>query len=918
MDIQRALTTGVVCLSLGLPAAAQTMTHTAVTQPDRISIGAEFIPRRNDLPQVLNVAAGQVVEIAADATYDYVEVNGTLRCARTHDTTLRVTTLIVMPSGTFDCGTTADPIPATTHVTIMLRNVPIDTTVDPFQWGNGLINFGHQTRVGATKLAWTIVTGDLAKGATTLTVSEDPIGWQVGDELLIPDTAQPAPPPALPRRESRVTIAAITGRVITLSKPLDFSHASIAGPDGALVLRPRVANLTRNLVIRSEVAAPAGVQGHTVNVGPATQWDIRYNEERDLGRTKNIPLDVTNLSTGHIGTNQVARYAEHDHHAQGLNTFYVGNAIIGGGLNGVSTKWCHSVHQTSDGVVQDEVCVGFPGAGEVTEDGNEVRVLFRHNFAAYSLGNHNGDINIEKGNVNDRNNPGAAGDGFWLRSIADRFEQNEAWDNAVGFNLFNQDQIPSNYPSTPGGPLDTPFVATAATPTWDANVAAGNTFDGFEYWGVPKFPHTNLIAANNGAFQFEQPVSANPKVPYLVNPMIICQNGKGQAVSADSAYVFSLDIIGGTLAGCAVGLDNGGEYLTLKNVRFQNVLNLNWSSAPAQSLQENVQHVPMPGKPAQYIRLGTDAVWNGTPPLPSKGMDPWYPQRGSLHRVLNWQGTGTNYQLFEKQSIGSAAAWPSQESSNYQFACPEAGLTMGQCWATYGVSYGHEAIDPGDVVPLEGLVTGLARVGETPKLGPPRLVVTSPTARASALVNNGAVKLVGIFTGDPAQASSVGLVSVDGDAPIRVTLNSDARDTIVVPTTHVTTGLHEVQTWRTDANQSPIGSPLVFHYVVGAPVPIPTVMVPNVVGQLQTPAAAALTAAGVTLGTVTTVASTSPAGTVLTQSPPAGASVNRGTPVMLVIAAAPAPPPSLPKTVCTVTITQATDGAIATTSTCGK
>jgi serine/threonine-protein kinase len=64
--------------------------------------------------------------------------------------------------------------------------------------------------------------------------------------------------------------------------------------------------------------------------------------------------------------------------------------------------------------------------------------------------------------------------------------------------------------------------------------------------------------------------------------------------------------------------------------------------------------------------------------------------------------------------------------------------------------------------------------------------------------------------------------------------------------------------------------------------------VPNVVGESQTGAEGSLANAGLTVGPTTTVTSTSQSpGSVLSQSPPAGASVPAGSPVSLTIAQAP-------------------------------
>src|SRR5215475_5193564 len=81
---------------------------------DRILIGSpDFVPRYLDLPQRLIVPPRATVTLPADSTWDYIEVAGTLRVDRNSDTVLRFTHLFVLPGGTLDVGTEADPIPAT-------------------------------------------------------------------------------------------------------------------------------------------------------------------------------------------------------------------------------------------------------------------------------------------------------------------------------------------------------------------------------------------------------------------------------------------------------------------------------------------------------------------------------------------------------------------------------------------------------------------------------------------------------------------------------------------------------------------------------------------------------------------------------------------------------------------------------------
>src|SRR5215813_14065770 len=229
--IQRALLIGILMISAAASITSQTHDahNGAIVQPDRVLIGPEYVPRRLDLAKTFIIPAGRTMELPEDIAFDYIEVAGTLRVPRTRDTHVKFTHLINLPGGTIDVGTQADPIPCNRHVEFIIRDVPIDTTKDPFQWGNGLINFGHQTRVGCRKTAFVETTDSLQAGAREITLGSVPVNWQVGDELLIPDTAAPAP---VPRRETSVKIAAINGALVTLSKGLDFPHMTITAPNG--------------------------------------------------------------------------------------------------------------------------------------------------------------------------------------------------------------------------------------------------------------------------------------------------------------------------------------------------------------------------------------------------------------------------------------------------------------------------------------------------------------------------------------------------------------------------------------------------------------------------------------------------------------------------------------------------------------
>jgi hypothetical protein len=791
-----------------------------MVQSDRIVIGEpDFVPRFLDLPKVLVINPGTVVEAPADSTWDYVEVGGRFTCSRTHDTLLKVTHLFILPGGVFECGTEANPVPAERHVEIVIRDVPIDTRRDPFEWGNGLVNFGRQSRVGATKLAWSPLTGDVPAGARTVTLGADPVGWRVGDELLFPDTRQ-APivesRPQSPRREAPIAVAAIAGRTITLSKPLDFEHLAQRDPDGAVILNPRVANLTRNIVIRSE--NPKGTPGHTADVGHDAMWDVRDNALVGLGRTRAQPLDSARLADAHVGTNQIGRYADHHHHAMGFGSLSIGNVLRGAGITG--GKWGLAIHGTHDATIEDNIAIDFAGAGFITEDGYETRNAFRHNFAAYVLGNHDGTLGPADDVTTD--NPGSEGAGFWFRGIQNLIEENEAWNNSTGMNFMQRGQVNQRFPSKPGGEPDTPFNLVTAKPvSLDRNVTASNTFYGLEYWHISKFPANNHVMSYNGVGQFTLGISG-PAQSYFVNPTVICQGGTSGGFAQGIAYNEQLEIDGGGhVEGCSYGVSGGGNRLvrlagtTANPLVMRNAVDVNLEIVPMEVGFENVLFLPLAGYPAQYIIFGSADIWSGTGPLPNGNIRPF----GFDRTIRNWQGSGRNYRLYERSQRAAAPAWPADE--NQTNGTPDAGLTMGESFEEYGIALNGEVVSASEEVVLSGLINGVAKEGLDRKQGPPRCVVTFPTPRAGAIIEKGLgfIWVYSSMTGNPAGTGSACRVSVDGQTPFLVFPQGDEpaqRSIRTFGSRGTSEGTHTVRTWRVDVGLNPIASSeLLFSYVVG-------------------------------------------------------------------------------------------------------
>jgi hypothetical protein len=229
------------------------------------------------------------------------------------------------------------------------------------------------------------------------------------------------------------TIASISAdaKVITLNQALQFDHlgARDNGGTGTLRLLPHVGNLTRNVIVRSQVPiGSGGPQGHILFTERA-DVDIRYAAFRDLGRTNAAP-------TG--SSNPIGRYPMHFHHlmgpvstpANGYQYTFVGNAIDGGSTNH-QRRWGVAIHNTHYGLVSDNVAYNYAGSLFTTEDGSESYNVIERNFAVRSHGS--------GGRLGDGNE----GMGFWFRGPnnyvrgngAAHFDSDET-EAAYGFKYF--------------------------------------------------------------------------------------------------------------------------------------------------------------------------------------------------------------------------------------------------------------------------------------------------------------------------------------------------------------------------------------------------------------------------------------------------------------------------------------------------
>lgn len=506
----------------------ETATHIAVQDGGNWSSPATWLGGR-----VPGNAARVLIPYGIDVTYDVmrdkvrlktIRVDGTLTTDVSVDCACLFETLVITQGATFTDGVPGGrrPLHTRSEWIVSSRDPYLDTFTgglldqagdDPHLLGRGIINLGVRRMWGGHKTSWVRTAAGQAPmaGDTSLTLARSPTGWAVGDTIAIGGTS---PSPKTLDTEERV-ITAISGSTVSWSGPLIYNHDAHNLTTTRTDLQPAVANLNRNIVIRSEDPdVPFFQRGHTMDMHMACIADIWDVEHRDLGRTlkEQIPLpgrevsrqindtdrqflDETNAltpttdSTMSGTTNVKSRYSIHIHFA-GFNRPDAQVPIYQGCVVRGSIGWA-MVHHGCEARMNDNVIHDFRGAGMVSETGNETGEWV-HNCVMKTPQR----LPIQPKNV--ELNRGLRGDGFRIgqafvmQGRAMRVTGNFAMDCSSGYVFYHRNQgpivDPMNYtraaldmkdlqgPAAVGDtmkPRDYPIIH------FNGNEAAGCTGNGF-------------------------------------------------------------------------------------------------------------------------------------------------------------------------------------------------------------------------------------------------------------------------------------------------------------------------------------------------------------------------------------------------------------------------------------------------------
>ncbi|MAY74512.1 MAG: hypothetical protein CMJ31_07385 [Phycisphaerae bacterium] len=492
--------------------------------------------------------------LGADTTrFGYVRVDGVLTWATDRDTTMYVDTLFSSPTGVIAVGDDDAPISSDVRAEIVfIADAPMDMARDPEQLGRGFVPHGMTRIVGADKSDFAALATDATAGSTTLTLAEPPVGWAIGDTLVLGGTFfDPEGDNADNSRfhDEVLTIQSIDGATVTFtndapgSNGLRWDHER---PDGRFFdpedLTLYVANLSRNVLFRSELD-----ESSPESRGTPTTQDLRRGHVMvmhtsdlvarnaafvDLGRlNKNGFIDepVGNLdgSPG-LGTNQRGRYIFHLHR----NLPRGGAPVDFGACNPAEVTGCVAwrgpgwgfVHHDSYALFRDNVAFDILGAAFVQEAGNEIG-RWERNISIKSTGDDDPFLTVEPfgdGFTRVRRfDFGFNGEAYWIQGASQvEFVNNVAISAAGGgADIFSDvdgnDNRDASVVPVAHLPADRQHIVTNGSQTIAVNRVPTNTFTGFEVYnsdfGLVTWNHMRNQGTNVG---YTCPCDANTHREY--------------------------------------------------------------------------------------------------------------------------------------------------------------------------------------------------------------------------------------------------------------------------------------------------------------------------------------------------------------------------------------------------------------------
>ena len=666
-----------------------------------------------------------VYDVASTSPLNTVSVAGLLAFRPDINTSLYVQNLLVLPCGELMVGSASAPVAPSVKAEIVFPDLPLNSTMDPEQYGNGLIALGKVTMHGAVRSdSFVRLATEPQAGQTSLSLAQPVVGWQVNDRIVLPDSEQYtftgngyAP---LKYEEATISSIAPNGLTVYLAAALSYRHPGARNASGVLEFLPHVGNRTRNVVVRS--ASVGGVRGHTYFTQRAN-IDIRYASFAGLGRTTISAINNTTFDSSgnvsHLGTNQNGRFPIHFAHlygpavqqSNGYQYTFVGNTVFCPMMSN-PFKWGVALEDSHYGLIEDNFLYNWAGAGLIATDGGETRNVIADNFAMRGIGS--GD--------RDGNNSGF---GFWFRgpnnfvrdNVAANFI-NPTRESAYGLKYYmvyaDQIRVPKfqgantsvagEYTIKNG--YDMPILEFARNETYGME-------NGMSYWwvntfgsGYPRNSGPSVIKDFRAWNFYLYGIYSYESKDLTIDGFVARSGNNGSAVGITQQDYYShthtlanLDIQGVT-EGVKVTTETGGTTMTIRDSAFTgNRTDIRFST-PWTSAYTCIYLHPR----RLDVRNVTFTAASG---IPHTAIDMFYApgisnliQEDSLY-VYNYNGTSENFQVYYNEQAANfivpQSTYNSWDNTPVLLASPVSGQTNQQNWSQNGIAIAG-AVAPSSVV----------------------------------------------------------------------------------------------------------------------------------------------------------------------------------------------------------------------------
>ncbi len=143
--------------------------------------------------------------------------------------------------------------------------------------GLWVMGHGRLDVAGAPKTGWTRLASSVDAGSRTLSFAAAPVGWVVGDELLVTPTGPPATQDFATGFDV-VRVSAVNGTTVEIDRPLPHGHPQVNGTWTA-----EVANLTRNVRIEGTPTGRSHVWIRSTRAQVVDYAAIRFVGPRQVG-----------------------------------------------------------------------------------------------------------------------------------------------------------------------------------------------------------------------------------------------------------------------------------------------------------------------------------------------------------------------------------------------------------------------------------------------------------------------------------------------------------------------------------------------------------------------------------------------------------------------------------------------------------